>query len=180
MKNATKQTEQFKTIKGFKNYEFGNQGTIISLHRAEKRIIKDFNNGNGYRKIHLVNDRGITVKKFIHRVVLEAFLGKCPKGFEVNHINRNRMDNRLKNLEYKRISENRSHKGESHGQSKLRVEDVEAIRDLYQEGYTTYKELAQYYDVDVTTIGKVVRNETWTHLLPTSAPQITEEYKNVA
>ena len=36
----------------------------------------------------------------VHRLVLETFVGECPEGFTVDHINRIRDDNRLKNLRY--------------------------------------------------------------------------------
>lgn len=45
----------------------------------------------------------------IHRVVWEAFNGQIPKGFEVNHINLNRQDNRLDNLELLTHQENCQH-----------------------------------------------------------------------
>lgn len=52
----------------------------------------------------------VTIKKksyFIHRLVAETFLGECPEGFEVDHINRLRDDNQLSNIRYVTRSENR-------------------------------------------------------------------------
>lgn len=45
----------------------------------------------------------------IHRVLWEAFNGRIPKGIEVNHINLNRQDNRLDNLELLTHQENCQH-----------------------------------------------------------------------
>ena len=52
-------------------------------------------NAQGYRVV------GIAGKLYrVHRLVLEAFVGQCPEGFECNHKNRDRSDNRLENLEW--------------------------------------------------------------------------------
>lgn len=42
----------------------------------------------------------------VHTLVLETFVGACPPGFEADHRNRNRSDNRLSNLQYVSRSDN--------------------------------------------------------------------------
>lgn len=42
----------------------------------------------------------------IHELVLDTFVGPCPEGYERDHINRDRSDNRLENLRYVTKSEN--------------------------------------------------------------------------
>lgn len=43
---------------------------------------------------------------FVHKIVAEAFLGPCPEGFQINHRNGEKNDNRATNLEYVTRSEN--------------------------------------------------------------------------
>lgn len=50
-------------------------------------------------------------KKRIHRLVLEAFVGACPLGYECDHIDRNRMNNNLNNLRWVTRKENLANKG---------------------------------------------------------------------
>jgi hypothetical protein len=42
----------------------------------------------------------------VHQLVLEAFVGPCPEGYEVLHLNHEPSDNRLVNLKYGTRSEN--------------------------------------------------------------------------
>lgn len=37
---------------------------------------------------------------YVHRLVLETFVGPCPEGMECDHVNRDRSDNRLQNLRW--------------------------------------------------------------------------------
>lgn len=48
---------------------------------------------------------------FVHRLVTEAFLGPRPDGFEVDHINRDKHDNRVENLRYVTHSGNMKNRG---------------------------------------------------------------------
>jgi hypothetical protein len=42
----------------------------------------------------------------VHRIVADAFLGPCPAGYQVDHVNGHKADNRAANLEYVTPSEN--------------------------------------------------------------------------
>ena len=52
------------------------------------------------------DNEGISKVQLLHRVVVMAFLGEIPQGYEVNHINENKEDNTLKNLEVVTHQEN--------------------------------------------------------------------------
>lgn len=49
-------------------------------------------------------------KHFVHRLVLEAFIGECPEGMECDHKDRNRSNNRLENLHWVTQQHNRGRK----------------------------------------------------------------------
>lgn len=44
---------------------------------------------------------------YVHRLVLETFVGECPEGFECDHIDRNRSNNMLENLRWITVFDNR-------------------------------------------------------------------------
>jgi hypothetical protein len=75
---------------------------------AGHRFIKPRLNRTFYAIVDLCVD-GKPKKKGVHRIVWEAFNGPIPDRLEVNHINLNRNDNRLENLELLTHQENVKH-----------------------------------------------------------------------
>lgn len=103
----------------------------------------------------------------VHRLVMQVFIGEIPEGYEVNHIDSDRLNNCLSNLEYVTRSENIQHamestgsyRGEKHSQSKLTEETVRQIR----ASTLTNTELAKQFNVSRRTIN-YVRTKGWTHV----------------
>lgn len=65
------------------------QGLIYRL-RNDKLVYIKPSNQNGYERVY---------EGLVHRIVWETFNGEIPKGFEIDHINNKRDDNRLDNLQ---------------------------------------------------------------------------------
>ncbi len=108
----------------------------------------------------------------IHVLVAEHFIGPRPDGFQVNHIDGNKINNNVTNLEYVTQSENMKHafrlglqcnKGENHSQSKLTELDIIKIRRMRKMGMT-YLKISEYFCVTGLTIGKICRGERWSHV----------------
>lgn len=62
-------------------------------------------NGLGYLQVKLRHN-GKRHNKYIHRLVWETFKGEIPKHLEINHIDHNKLNNSLSNLELVSHSEN--------------------------------------------------------------------------
>jgi hypothetical protein len=62
------------------------------------------------------------------------------------------------------VTKGRSKKGSSQPNSKLKEAQVIAIRDLYQRGNLTYKQIAEAFGVHEKLIGYIVRRNGWTHI----------------
>lgn len=56
---------------------------------------------NGYQRVSLGN-----TQRYVHRLVLEAFVGPCPPGKQCRHLNGDKADNKLTNLAWGTPSEN--------------------------------------------------------------------------
>lgn len=52
----------------------------------------------GYRRVNLCKN-GKKKQYLVHRLVVAAFIGKIPKGMQINHKDENRANNHLNNLE---------------------------------------------------------------------------------
>lgn len=98
--------EIWKDVVEVEGYQVSSIGRVRNKYNG--RILHPQNNGVGYRRIGLGpanNNR----KFYVHRLMASAFLGQMPKGYEVNHIDGNRSNNVLENLEWVTSSENTKH-----------------------------------------------------------------------
>lgn len=108
---------------------------------------------------------------YLHRLVLEAFIGPCPPGMEGchkdgnpqnNHIDNLRWDTRLGNMR-DMVIHGHSQRGERSPYSKLTDEKVIQIRILYANGHTQ-QEIATMFNTARATISIVVNGKSWKHL----------------
>lgn len=109
---------KFKNIEGWKDvigyegiYQVSDLGNVRSLDRIinysnggkrllKGRILKPGINSVGYYIVGLHKNRNQKTNQ-VHQLVAESFLGHTPCGYDlvVNHINKNKLDNNLYNLE---------------------------------------------------------------------------------
>jgi len=82
----------------FAGYKASSLGAVKS---ENGRILKARKNNAGYLKISRVRcPDGIRRTKSVHQLVADAWLGVCPEGKEVNHIDHDKTNNAATNLEY--------------------------------------------------------------------------------
>lgn len=104
--------EEWKTIEGFEYYQVSDQGRARSLGRIDSlgrvikgKILRPIDAGNGYLRVGLYKD-GKHKLVSVHRLVWETFNGEIHEGMQVNHINEDKTDNRLCNLNLMSSKEN--------------------------------------------------------------------------
>ena len=112
-------TETWKGVRGYEElYEVSNLGRIRSLDRTcnskngsrqtkRSRILVQEITIHGYCRVRLFDKTGKGKHYAVHRLVLEAFVGKSD--LHINHINEIKTDNRLVNLEYCTPKQNCNH-----------------------------------------------------------------------
>ncbi len=99
--------EIWKEINGYENlYEISNTGKVKSLRY--NKILSGGYSGFGYLLVHLVKDSK-KKQKYIHKLVAEAFIPNEDNKPQVNHIDGNKTNNNVDNLEWVSFSENNKH-----------------------------------------------------------------------
>ena len=101
--------EAWKPIKICSVFAVSNYGRVKRIKPGGTRaivgkIMKLYTNSQGYMKVQLQRKN-----HFVHRLVLEAFVGSCPEGHECNHKNGIKNDNHISNLEWITPSQNTKH-----------------------------------------------------------------------
>lgn len=107
------QSETFKDIKNFEGlYLISNLGTVISLPKGDgngnrRRVLKT-DNTRDYYCVSLCKNSKVT-RKFNHRLVAETFIPNPENKPQVNHIDLDKFNNSVSNLEWVTPSENSTH-----------------------------------------------------------------------
>ena len=136
------------------------------------KILKQLEDRYGYLRVNL-SKNGKAKAFLIHRLVLKAFIGPCPKGKQVNHIDGIKKNNGVWNLEYVTLSENVKHAyrlglkrqdGENNNGSKLKKEDIIKIRKLYNSGKYPQHEIAKMFKTNQQHVSSIVRKKVWTSI----------------
>lgn len=91
----------WKTIDN--RYRINNKGTVYDI--KYKCVVKPFLNSKGYWVIRLYIQHDLRLA-YIHRLVFGMFGKSIPKGMVINHIDHNKRNNNINNLELVTQSEN--------------------------------------------------------------------------
>ena len=98
--------EQWKVVKGFENYLVSSLGNVKNINGKLKKVVYDSKNDYGYVELWK-NNKG---KKFrIHRLVAETFIPNTLGKEQVNHIDGDKKNNCVSNLEWVTPKENIRH-----------------------------------------------------------------------
>lgn len=116
--------------------------------------------------------QGLTNYQYPHRIIWEAVHGRIPDGYQVDHLNGIKHDNRISNLDAVTQSENVRRAiamglapvGEARSDSKLTAELVRQIRRTTKAGQKTVAQWARELGVDPATIRSARDGTTWRHV----------------
>jgi hypothetical protein len=176
--NHTNTEEIWKPVVGYEGlYEVSNLGNVRSVDKVDRqgqkkhgRVRKLLLNQVGYLYV------GISVENkkanlTVHRLVARAFIPNPDNKPQVNHIDGNKTNNIVSNLEWVTVAENTQHayttklnkyKGENSHLAKLTEKQVIEIYDRLQNGEYQYR-LAEEYGVNKTTISNIYCQKSWWH-----------------
>lgn len=167
------QKETWRSIPGYENrYEVSDMGRVRSFARGwDGKIRTPVSDGRGYLTVVLAMDRKRRSIK-LHQIVMLAFVGSPPDGFEINHKNGSKADCRLENLEYVTHSENIQHafdtgleismKGERHHQHKLTEAEAREVFALCKT--MKQRDIAARFGISQIAVSKINRKVNWKHI----------------
>lgn len=96
-------TELWRPILGVEGYEVSNQGNVRSLSGRSVKAHKVSKYGHLQVSFYVDKKR---IPRYVHRLVLEAFVGPCPDGLQCCHNDGDATNNRLENLRWDTPSSN--------------------------------------------------------------------------
>ena len=152
--------EIWKQITGLpinRKYEVSNTGKV--RNSKNNNIIKTSITNSGYERIILGSKyKNKVIWRYIHRLVALAFIGSAD-GLDINHLDGNRLNNNLQNLEICTRRENHLHAFKKLGRKvhniKLTKNQAEKIR--YEINYSgkTQKQIAKDYSVSPMLVSRI-------------------------
>lgn len=170
-------------IKGYEEtHEVSNTGKVRSVDRMipqgvhERKLngkeLTQFKTNDGYSIISLSRDASCKTK-IVHRLVAINFIPNSENKPHVNHLDGNKTNNHVSNLEWATISENAIHAfknklrvspfGVDNGNSKMTDESIKEIRRLLNNG-TTQVCVAKMFSISQSTVSSIKLKGTWSHL----------------
>ena len=172
--------EIWKDIKGYEGlYQVSSYGRIKSLARTtsqNKRLPERLRvlsvDKYGYMCVNLSKDGKVKLLK-VHRLVCEAFIENPDRKPQVNHIDGNKGNNHVENLEWCTGSENIIHAfetglkegfhiskyGEKNSRCKVSDQEAEEIRRLHHDEKITYSRIAERFQISPHQVSRIVRGE---------------------
>lgn len=151
----------WKPVPGYPDYQVSITGQVLSLKKLKPLILKQSNDGKGYRVVNL--DRELT---FVHRIVGAAFLGLDLKNPQqcVMHLDDNPTNNHLYNL---KIGTQKDNIADMHNKgravrptAKVDFEIADTIRKRRTAGEAGAA-LAKEYGVSQSLISAIYKGFKW-------------------
>lgn len=103
-------TERWLPVPGFEGfYQVSDQGRVRAVahrHGSPRSLLAATPDSVGYRSVKLRKPGVREVRRRVHRLVAAAFIGPCPPGQEVRHLDGDKLNCLLVNLAYGTRSEN--------------------------------------------------------------------------
>lgn len=167
---------EYRDVARWPGYRVGSDGSVWSCKSKGRRSVptdswhplKTSIHSAGYLVVTFRCGRSVKVTMYVHRLVLEAFIGPCPEGKECRHKDGNRKNASLSNLEWGTPTQNAADKlrhgtepfGSRRYNAKLTEADVETVLRLRESGMT-YRAIAERFDVATTTIKGIFNGHSW-------------------
>jgi hypothetical protein len=171
----------YRDIPGYPGYRVGSDGTVWSCRtlfgpptdkwHPLKLCLRP--GGVRYRTVRLrAEPNGKPRSLYVHRLVLEAFVGPCPAGMEACHADGDPENNTVGNLRWDTRTANHADKarhgtllrGERVASAKVTAEKIREVFELRAAGLTQTA-IGRQIGLVQTVVGGILRGERWKHVM---------------
>lgn len=163
--------EEWRDVIGYEGYYIvSNTGKIKRIKKMPGTSCKILKQTYSYGYSHVNLSKQNTLKRIrVHKIVCQAFLDNPNNKKSINHIDNNRSNNNLSNLEWCTAKENYEHsriqgrntRGEKQHSSKLNEESVKEIK----KSKLNNAELGRKFNVNKSSIRMIRIGKNWSHVL---------------
>jgi len=151
-----------RSLKRFAHSGFGSERSVPAKELSQST------DRNGYRCVRLYSG-GKPKNHFVHRLILDAFVGQCPDEYECRHLDGNRSNNRPENLRWgtrkengeDKVSHGNSLRGELNTECKLTEWDVLWIKKFLKYKFAKQQYLADVFGVSKSLISAINTGSAW-------------------
>lgn len=140
-----------KLIEGFTHHTIDEQGTVINT--KTNHIKAQWLGANGYYHVD-IQEFGKSTKIAVHRLLALSFIDNPESKRTVNHIDGNKLNNLLSNLEW--------------------ATDAENIQHAYNTGLQAYQRHYSLKEYETLLIDRFLNGETITHIASTINQSLTQ------
>lgn len=154
-----------KKVAGCDGYFVTPDGEIYSSLNRRLLKVRQGTKPAGYKFIGITTDFGPKYKH-VHRLVAQTFIPNPENLPEVNHIDGNKSNNRVQNLEWVTRSQNAQHamdngintnRGVTHTRSKLTAEQIKEIRIIKGK----YRDIGKVYGICAQSVCNIKNQKTY-------------------
>jgi len=171
---------EYREVAGFEGYVVEIAGWVWSMRFTRGPLMWRFSDvpqtrlkpgtgTKGHRYVNLHRD-GKQHCRYVHHLILEAFVGPCPNGMEACHNDGNPSNNALSNLRWDTPKSNNADKlahgtllfGSAMPHAKLNEAKVAEIKALDKMGLSR-REIGARFGIGPNYVGSIVRGKRWVH-----------------
>lgn len=148
----------------FSKYEVREDGTIYSHSR--KRLLKPCVDRDGYHRVCLMTDDGKRKGMAVHRMVALTYLPDYSEELTVDHINNDKSDNSVSNLQMVTVAQNisKAHKDGIHRPSSIkRSKPLYTFKDGIGAWFPSINEAANSLGLDPRNMSQVLNGRCKHH-----------------
>ena len=158
--------EIWKDIKGYEGvYQISSEGRVKSLKRKvsckngsfrelQEKIVQPLFTKNGYLNL-IASKKQFRETLVVHHLVAKHFIGERPEGMYVDHIDRDRTNNRVENLRYVTAQESVINRKIT----KLNGDMVKQIKEMM--GHKPQSEIAKLFGISQAMVSSINTGRRW-------------------